>query len=377
MTDARGPIRLRGGLKRYAWGSRTALADLLGRPSPAPEPEAELWFGSHRRADTRAETDEGTVDLRSLLRRDGRPELPWLVKILAAAEPLSVQLHPTAERAAAGFRGEEGRGIDPDAPERLFPDPCAKPEVVVALTDFQALSGLRSPDAIEADLSRLELGLPPDARSALRNGDPRPLLRHLLAPSAADRSGIVDLLRRIGASPSGALERSIADLARRHPDDTAALAPLFLHHVRLRPGEALWSGAGVLHSYLEGVGVEVMGPSDNVLRAGLTDKAVDVDELLAALAPENGPPVPLRASRGLHGEYPLPGAPFRVAVRRGALGPTGLGDSRPRLLLVTAGRYDVEADGRRTTVDPGAAALLLDPPSAARIEGSGEIFEVW
>lgn len=269
------PLVITGPVQHYAWGDPTFLPELLGA-EPDGRPWAELWLGTH---------PSGPATL-----ADGRPladvtgDLPYLLKVLAAAEPLSLQVHPTAEQAVDGY----ARGV--------YPDDRAKPELLVALTPFEAFCGLRPVDAT------------------------LDLLSHLGAHDLADHLGtngvattVTDLYRSrfdpgstIAACSAGDLPEAVwvRRLAERYPGDPSVAVTLLLNHVALQPGEALHLTAGNLHAYLSGAGVELMGASDNVVRGGFTAKHVDVDELLRILDPSPlADPVMTEAASG--GRYPL------------------------------------------------------------------------
>jgi mannose-6-phosphate isomerase len=243
-------------VQRYAWGDTQFLPTLLG-VEPDGEPWAELWLGTHP-------SGPATLD-------DGRPlanvagQLPYLLKVLAAAEPLSLQVHPNAEQARQGF----DRGI--------YADPHPKPELLCALTEFDALCGIRPVDATLALLE--ELGAR-ELASTLAASGPGGALAALYT-GTIDSRPVIDACER-----SERAEATVASqLAGRYPDDPSVVVTLLLNHVRLAPGEALQLGAGNRHAYLRGAGIELMGPSDNVVRAGLTEKPVDVDELLRIADP--------------------------------------------------------------------------------------------
>ena len=243
--------RVHGVVQHYAWGDPVFIPSLLG-VEPDGEPWAELWIGTHP-------SGPATLD-------DGRPlrdiagELPYLLKVLAAAEPLSLQAHPDADQARDGYE----RGV--------YPDPNAKPELLCALTDFDALCGIRPVDATTALLDELGVGRLADVLAA---EGPRGVLTGLYA-GTIEPQPVVEAC----TTSSRAEAAWVGRLAERYPDDPSVVATLLLNLVRLAPGEALRLGPGNLHAYLRGAAIELMGPSDNVVRAGLTTKPVDVDELL-------------------------------------------------------------------------------------------------
>jgi mannose-6-phosphate isomerase len=343
--------RLDAPIRTYAWGSRTVLADLQGRPTPTSDPEAELWFGAHPSAPSRIVGADGAMALDDAITADPvgwlgpevvarfGPQLPFLLKILAVDAPLSLQLHPSADQAEAGFAGDEAAGVPIDAPERRYRDRWPKPELVRAVTPFVALCGFRPVERTLELLDRLavpELGelsrrLRDEGQGALTSG-----VAQLLSTPAAERAELVTAIARAadrGWSPdeSFAAELSwLRRLADRYPQDAGVAVAVLLDLVELPPGGSVHLPAGHLHAYLHGTAVEVMAGSDNVLRGGMTAKHVDVDELLRVLVPSRRPTV---ARRGGRRGGARAGAPGRDAVlpavradprrRRGGARPAG------------------------------------------------------
>ncbi len=404
---------LTGTVQRYPWGDRRALAELQGRP-PTDEPEAELWFGAHpvapsRLADERSLLDaveEAPEDLLgpAVSRRFGR--FPYLLKILAAAEPLSIQAHPSLAAAKAGHAREEACGIPIDAPSRTYRDDNHKPELICALTPFEAKCGFRDPAATIAAIEELRRAAS-DRRpvcsgssiSTLDDGDrlSAELCRRLqrggavadaildtvdwllhLRPAAV-RSIVELLVTAAGSPPVHGDEVSwLPEMQRHHPDDRGIVVSQLLNHVSLAPGEAMFLPAGNLHAYLRGVGVELMANSDNVVRGGLTGKHVDVDELLAIVDPNPGPAPIERPPAGDH-RYRAPVDEFSLTRIEGG----GPGAARrfepdgPEIVLVTRGEARLQplavvGGGAGVRVRAGEAAFVapVDGPYDVAIEGS-------
>ena len=295
-------FRLHNPIQRYAWGSRSAIADLLGAPSPAPTPEAELWLGAHPSAPSQVVTPDGKRSLLEIIERDPQqhlgsdvsrafgPRLPFLLKVLSAAAPLSLQAHPNAEQARAGYDAEESTGVSRHDPRRNYRDPRHKPELLCALGKFEALCGFRPVPAtlrlLDAlDISPLRTSV--DRLRARPNADGlRELFAFLLQAPPELRRGLVEAALQ-GCARLAAGRGEFASqcswalrLGREYPGDIGVLGSLLLNLLVLRRGEAVSLPAGNLHCYLEGTGVEIMANSDNVLRGGLTQKHVDRDELL-------------------------------------------------------------------------------------------------
>ena len=305
---------LSGTLRPYAWGSLTAMAELFGR-DPSGEPEAELWFGAHPGAPSAVLGEEaGTLD--ELIARDPArllgsstvavhgESLPFLAKVLAAGSPLSLQVHPTREQAAAGFAAEEAAGVDRAAADRNYKDANHKPEMIFALTDFEALCGFRQPEEaaqLFRTVARLAetTGTPAPAlftetASDLESGRPENerlegVFRRLISGGDEVREAVAaaaGAVRKLQCPDREGLDPAVAELDELdgyYPGDPGVLISLLLNRVSLSPGEAIYLPAGNIHAYLRGLGVEVMASSDNVLRGGLTPKHVDLPELLRTI----------------------------------------------------------------------------------------------
>jgi mannose-6-phosphate isomerase len=320
-------------IREYDWGSRTAIAELLGRPAPSAAPQAELWMGAHPSAPSAVQLDGERRSLIAWI--DEYPQellgprvnakfagrLPFLMKVLAADRPLSIQAHPDAAQAREGFARENAAEIPLDAPIRCYRDASHKPELLCALTPFWALRGFCAPREIRSRVAKLavpELAAAAECLQTPAEGDALSAwLRGLFALAPEAR------VRLVRAAARAAAERAdddvafewVARLQQLHHDDIGVLAPLFLHAVRLEPGEAMFLPARELHSYLQGVGIELMASSDNVLRGGLTTKPLAVAELLRILRFEPGLGVLLHARKDASGweTYPTPALEFELA----------------------------------------------------------------
>lgn len=401
---------LAGVVRPYAWGSRTALAELRGAPSPSAHPEAELWFGAHPASPAEIiGVLDGPNDLLSAIEADPEgelgaattelfgPRLPYLLKILAAQEPLSLQAHPSLEQAMSGFERENAAGLAMDAADRNYRDPSHKPELVVAVTEFDALAGFRDPRQTVELLTLLDVpGLKPYLSMLEEQPDETGLravfTTWLTLPESVIGALVPDVLEgavRVLGDGGGrfVLElRSLLELGEAYPSDPGVLASLLLNRVRLQPGEAMYLAAGNLHAYLHGMAVELMANSDNVLRGGLTPKHIDVPELLRVLdfhpvtLTELMPPV---HSLGAERIYVTPAAEFRLS--RVELDGTGLHAAQsisfdmpgPQVLAVLAGRIAVEGTGADPLkAGPGDAVWLADsdPDVIVRAMSSDAVF---
>ena len=391
--------RLDNPIQHYEWGSHTALAALQGRPVPTQRPEAELWIGAHHQAASEildggawrplpawvADDPTGVLGADVASRFGG--QLPFLLKVLAVEQPLSLQAHPDAQQASEGFARESRSGIPIDSGRRNYRDPRPKPELVCALTPFRALKGFRSAEEIVERFEQLGveslagelavLGRKPGRRSWER------FFRALITAKAERR-------RRIASQAVAAANRvserdpslqCLLELAQAHPGDVGILSPLFLKRVELEPGQALFLPARELHCYLSGVAIEVMASSDNVLRGGLTRKHVDVDELLRVIHFAEGDATPLVGERVAAQEsvYRTPAEDFELSVISGRAGPPLLreGPSGAEILLCTAGQMAV-ADPGGDEIRLGRGEALFVPAGTGDygMAGEGTIYRV-
>ena len=345
--------RVSGVVQHYAWGDRDAIPALLGA-IPDGRPWAEWWLGTHHGGPA---TVDGGSTLESVA-----GELPYLLKVLAAAEPLSLQTHPDATRAAEGFARENAAGIAFDDPHRIYRDPHAKPELICALTPFEALCGFLPIAAARTSVAEVDV----DAAASLLGGDSVEQFVRALYSSPELALRIVSLCRELDTPQA----RLVDDLAHRYPGDPSVAIALVMHHVVLEPGEALFLDAGNLHAYLRGVGVEVMGASDNVVRCGLTAKHVDVAELLRIVRFDSiDDPVvrPVETSPGSWW-YPTAGTPFTLWRHDVADGSTGHVVATGRdLMVVTDGGVAPLATGTCIFLDDGESVDLCGPCTAFRV----------
>jgi mannose-6-phosphate isomerase len=413
-------------IQPYAWGSASAIPDLLGVPNPAGTPQAELWMGAHPSAPSRIDRPAGAravsgsaadpaerVSLEAVIAADPVRELgpataerfggrlPFLLKILAAHKALSIQLHPNRAQAEAGYAAEEARGVPRNARERVYVDDWPKPEVLCALTPFEALAGLRAaPEAADA-LAGLGIAALGPVVADLR-ADPKPAsvaraLATLLAwprvhvaALAAEVAAAARTAAATGGEPGGlgSLQpayEAVVRMAGDHPGDIGPVCSLLMNHIVVEPGRALFMGAGGVHAYVRGTGVELMANSDNVIRAGLTPKHVDVAELARVLDPEVE--VPVLAARhvaegpggiGRVEEFDIPVPEFRLRRLTVAGGGTSAlsvpGDGLPRILLCVEGSATVSSEGRQLHLGSGRSCFLAaaDPP--ATLAGVGRLF---
>jgi mannose-6-phosphate isomerase len=313
-------------------------------------------------------------------RPKGEPRLPFLLKVLAAASPLSLQAHPTGQQAIAGFAREHAEGIPIDAPDRNYRDAFAKPEILYALADgFEALCGFRPAAALRTVIARLiELDAEPD-RSPLHqwleraDGDDslHPIFEWLISKA----EGVRELTKRV-VTIARAHPNEFADvvlLADAFPGDRGIVISLMLNRVTLKRGEALYLPAGNIHAYLNGVGVELMTASDNVLRGGLTPKHVDVDELLHVLdfTPAPVPYLP-GTPLGANGvAFRPPGVDFELIA---ITGPTVLELHGPAIVICETGEFEVTGASSSSSLTAGQSVYVTPDELELAFEGEGSLF---
>jgi len=331
-------------IQPYAWGSRHGIAELVGRPVPSPEPEAELWMGAHPSApsgaagttlDAHIAADPDRELGPACVARFG-PRLPFLLKVLSADRALSIQLHPSRAQAETGFR------LSP----KNYVDDWPKPELLCALTPFELLAGLRAPRDAAALLRALAVRQLAPLAAELEAATSPQALAHALAavlrwPDPEELTGaVVAACATLAASagPDAAACAAVVREAGNHPGDPGLAAMLLMRHAVVAPGQAVFLPAGGLHVYLRGTGIEVLANSDNVIRAGLTSKHVDVPELLKLLDPGVTVPVlsPVPLGEGI-GYFDTPAPEFRLYVADLAEHAVTLPGAGPRIVLCTTG----------------------------------------
>lgn len=429
--------------RTYAWGSAEALPELLGSNATG-EPQAELWLGAHPSAPAEVSKANGEqeLDLIDLIASDPERygvnggQLPFLLKVLAIGAPLSLQVHPNKAQAEAGFAAEEAAGVSSSDPTRNYGDPNHKPELLVALSEVTALSGFRSIGDARDDLRVLaelaeDRGVPEAAVRGMRHaaslcnvlgeGDEAraartEFLRWALAggeDAVAAASAIAELFAGVSADErsSGlageadlAAERfgldevrvwSLARLTETYPGDTGVLISLLLHVVRLQPGEAIYLGAQQLHAYLDGLAVEIMAASDNVLRAGFTPKHIDVAEvmnivdpgvldtpLISADAVQPGlmrwqPDVPDFSLMRVRVKEPAGDEAFAETEPSGAAESVRVEAPHPLVMIVTQGRVRIDRDEAglaEFAVAKRGQSLYVSAGEPIELSGRGEVF---
>ena len=390
--------RLDGARQSYDWGSTTAIPEMLGLESDGA-PWAEQWYGAHPAGPTRLAdgrtlaallaSDPGRLLGEDVVRRFG-PQLPFLLKVIAPDRALSLQVHPSLEQAVRGFERENAADVAPDSPVRSFKDSNHKPEMVLALTRFEAVAGFRAPRRAAEVLGGLDSPLARRMRRTLRLNPTRFGIRQAFTelvcadtrPEASEMAELVaEISRRLaeGRSPSRRVDANVVEMARAFPHDPGIAAALLLNPVTLRRGEALFVPAGSVHAYISGLGVEVMASSDNVLRAGLTTKHVNVPAMLACVDYVAAPPVrpaPEYLSRATRAYY-APVDDFELLVttvvpRDGRVPVPGRG---PRILLGLEGTTTVTTPAGSAELTRGRALFVGADERTLAVEGEGEFVQ--
>ncbi|MDY3127496.1 MAG: mannose-6-phosphate isomerase, class I [Corynebacterium sp.] len=417
--------KIKGAARAYSWGSKSLIPQLQGKPE-ATHPIAELWYGAHPGLPSPLETPQGSAqNLHDLIADNPDAELgakvstsfaarlPFLLKILAAAEPLSLQAHPSKSQAEEGFARENTAGLPIDAPERSYKDDNHKPELIVALTDFYAMAGFRPLAETRVLVSALgsqelmrsfDMLVPSGELDERAESDsmralfttwisfPAPMRKKLIGDVIESARSYLHESHSESPEWIAGVLRTVVSLDEQYPGDIGVLGALLLNHIHLAPGEALYLDAGQLHAYVRGLGVEIMANSDNVLRGGLTPKFVNVSELVKVLtfAAEEDPrvsPTRLNAeSRGIENalqtkvySYPVPINEFALNVCE--MEPSGsvtVNPEGPAIVLVTQGELTLtDAYGGESTIGPTEAVWISNAEEAVELAagaGAAQVF---
>ena len=384
---------LKNQIQNYAWGSREILGRMRGVPVPTEQPEAEVWVGAHPAAPSRATVDGAESPLNELIvenpSRFLRPDrtsdwFPFLFKILAIDAPLSIQVHPTPEQAIAGFEDEQARGIAIDAPYRNYKDRYSKPETVIALSPMRVLTGVRPVEQLKTLAAAFGAAWLAE-RAEL---SPKQLLIEIIRLPEETASAAVQHLVDTAPGLLGASNDVVADAAElvrivdgKYPGDRGLLVAFVMNLVHLAPGESAFTPDGQVHAYVSGTAIELMNPSDNVMRAGLTAKHIDTEELIKVLGEKQDAPViqrpnPEDGPLGTYAMWDERMSVTRVRVEEGKpLSYTFKGISAA---LSVAGKVTIQAkDGNGTdefVLGATESVLHVGEPSEAVLSGSGELY---
>lgn len=393
-------FKMKNPIQTYAWGSHTAIAQLLGRKSPTTEPQAELWMGAHPKAPSSIRFNGRWQPLLELIDRypnellghriAGRFDrsLPYLFKVLAAAEPLSIQAHPNRQQAVDGFRRENRQGLSLDDPQRNYRDDRPKPECMCALTPFIGLCGFRPSEAIMAVSEPVWPKTEVSALDILRNGKDetanQAFFQYLMQLDRDRSAALTNSVANSAAQMENPSETVcwIVRLHQKYPGDIGVLSPLMLNIITLQPGEAVFLPPRQLHAYLDGFGIEVMANSDNVLRGGLTPKHIDVRELVKILDFHPYKPKILspQYQSETEGAYDSSTDIFRLSQ----LVVTGRHAHEakdrlegPEIILCVEGTANISKGhaGGDTTIEPGESVFVPAAVDAYTITGDARLFK--
>ena len=390
---------LKNTIQDYAWGSTRAIPDLLGQKNPEHKTQAELWMGAHPKAPSLVQHNGQWVSLLELIAKNpvdilGKQvaanfnnRLPYLFKVLAAAKPLSIQAHPDLHQACEGFQRENAQKISLDAPNRNYRDDNHKPECICALTRFWALSRFRKISGILSYFEKLNLQ---QLQAELADFKKRPTVDGLKRFYTSLMTLDMDRQKRIVDEALGQAQGFEAEdpvfkwmlrLADDYPGDIGVLTPILLNLICLEPGQAIFLDAGELHAYLEGLGIELMANSDNVLRGGLTPKHVDVAELLRVLKFEDRDITLLKPGKSVANEliYPSPAAEFVLSVitLNKAATYQSPKDRSVEILICTRGKATIfdRHDRTETQLRQGASAVVPAAVEGYSIKGEGTCYK--
>ncbi|PDP93009.1 mannose-6-phosphate isomerase [Enterobacter cloacae] len=381
-------------VQNYAWGSKTALTELYGIANPDNLPMAELWMGAHPKSSSKVEDASGQVRaLRDVIDADKATllgnsvanrfgELPFLFKVLCAAQPLSIQVHPNKKASEIGFAKENAAGIPLDAAERNYKDPNHKPELVFALTPFLAMNAFREFSEIISLLQPVA-----GAHNAIAHFLANPnaeslsqLFASLLNMQGDEKSHALAVLKAALDGQQGEPWDTIRLISAFYPDDSGLFSPLLLNVVKLNPGEAMFLFAETPHAYLQGVALEVMANSDNVLRAGLTPKYIDIPELVANVKFVAKPAAELLTQpvkNGAELDFPIPVDDFAFSLHDLSQTETTIAQESAAILFCVEGEATLHKGEQRLVLKPGESAFVAANESPVSVSGTGRLARVF
>jgi mannose-6-phosphate isomerase len=369
-------IRISGAVKNYDWGSKELVPDYLGLPKSS-KPIAEIWFGTHPLGESKSFAENQSLS-DSLGKR-----LRFLVKFLSAERALSIQVHPNSDLAKSGFDLEQAQAISLSDPKRNYKDASHKPEALIALTSFRALCGFRPRTDLLTVFTEFGKSEPEFASLAKDLMTEAPLEKFFesLIENSELAKRFIETVESSQSYPVAIKARElVATLLKQFPDDTGALVALMLNEIALEPGEAIYLPAGNVHAYLSGLGLEVMAASDNVVRAGLTSKHVDVAKVLeiADFSELVEPRLrPKKLAEGLI-EYPVDCSEFRI-YRAEVSGKNLLADldlPASAMVVCTAGEVAVSTSLDEREVLTKSEVVLASGAKKLSLSGSGTVFVV-
>jgi len=379
-------------IQDYIWGSRTAISELLSVDNPDNAHQAEIWMGAHPNGCSKITNNGESTLLSDFINQDKTAvlteqtatefgELPYLFKVLAAGEALSVQVHPSKAQAEVGFAKEEAAGIPRTAGNRNYKDPNHKPELVYALTPYQAMNGFREFTQTIALFEQVNIPVLTDLVAAFASTPTSKGLETffsaILSLQGEEKETAVSaLLEYATAHQQDALFATIVELAGQHPGDIGLFTPLMLNVITLQPGEAMFLYACTPHAYLKGTGLEIMANSDNVLRAGLTPKYIDVAELVDctkfdAIPFDTLQFTPEQKDGGLY--YDIPVDDFKFALFESVSNLTVSTQSAEILLALDSDVTLTHQDGETVTIHQGQSVFIPAYVDAYSLNAAGRV----
>ena len=384
-------LKMTNQIQNYAWGSKKALTSLYGIQNPDNLPMAELWMGAHPKASSRV-MDSSThklISLKSLIEADpiatlGEKiaykfnQLPFLFKVLCAAQPLSIQVHPNKTYAEVGFAKENAAGIALDSPNRNYKDDNHKPELIYALTPFKAMNAFR-PLAEIANLLDFVSAAHPEIQLFVQQPTEEKLAKlfaQILSLSGEQKERALGVLKSALNSRQGEPWNTIKKMASLYPEDNGLFSPLLLNVIELQPGEAMFLYARTPHAYIEGVGLEIMANSDNVLRAGLTNKHIDIPELIANVDFIPKEVESLFSEPQINGnicKYDIPVEDFAFCIYSINQMQTKIENETASILFCIEGEIKITSNNDELLIIAGESIFLSASDKLAYINGHGKL----
>jgi mannose-6-phosphate isomerase len=387
--------RMQNPIQNYAWGSKDAFQQMYGVANPDQQPQAEIWMGAHPNGCSLLINELGeSLRLDAYIQQDAPTilgdahtnfgELPYLFKVLAAAEPLSIQVHPDKASSETGFAAENAAGVPLTAAHRNFKDPNHKPELVYALTPYRAMNGFREFTEIQTLIADLVLPALQTEIAAFCQQPSSNTLKALFAASLrlqgdARRETVAQLLTTAQQRQNETAFAEVLRLAEFYPEDMGLFAPLLLNVITLQPGEAMFLYACTPHAYLQGVGLEAMASSDNVLRAGLTPKHIDIDALLANVdfVAKPASELPMRPmTLGPISDYPIPVADFSFTLVNLNSEVIASETSTALILFCLNGSAVIQTESDVLILQPGESCFVPAAVTAFSVSGEGQLVQI-
>ncbi len=387
MTQKLPFFKMQNVIQDYAWGSHTSVNTLFGIENPSNQPQAEIWMGAHPNGCSQVDVAGEWVSLATLIKQNPEGmlgadtltrygELPYLFKVLAAEKALSIQVHPSKQQAEIGYAKENMSGVALNAANRNYKDPNHKPELVYALTPYQAMNGFRELDEMITLFEQVDILEIKPLISDLKGGRDSAALEvffsALLSLTGEQKTAAVAALMRYAkANTEQPLFALLVDLEKQYPDDIGLFSPLMLNVLTLQPGEAMFLDACTPHAYIHGTGLEIMANSDNVLRAGLTPKYMDVDELVDCTRFKPMPShtlltQPIKEAGIEH--YPVPVNDFKISLYQGK---HQLSVESAEIVFAVDAPVTLRAGDTSLTLQKGESAFVPANVRQYQLEGEG------